>query len=454
VILDRRRFLTALGLGGAGAALAPSLVRADDSAPKRLIVLSTGHGTPYEHWKMRPGSEPDEGTWVADLAGLQQAEFSRSLAPLHEHRKRLLCLDGLSLASAELDLPGYRHEKGWIHAWTGGWAHFTGADLFSTEPSLDQLVARHVARPDRLQSLELQVHEGRPICHAGKAQQLPLEGVPARAWERIFGLAQSTDPLVGAQGSVLDYASREYDAVRRTLGASDRSKLDIHFELVRQLEQRIAGLSEASCAAPELLGVDLEDYNATFDAHTEIIAAAFACDMVRVVALSLGDLPSEAFGWGHYLSGDAHNDFAHRIFEDPQAAEAMSDYTGQHATQLARLISMLEAIPEGSGSVMDNTLIVWGSEIADGWHGLEKYCVTVAGGSWAFELGRYAHWPWNNTPIPMVAPSGMTPGSGLPHQHLLVSVAQAMGLDLDHVGLVNAMTLQGERVDFIGGLPL
>ncbi|MEO0604725.1 MAG: DUF1552 domain-containing protein, partial [Myxococcota bacterium] len=379
--MNRRQFLTALGLSGVGTALPRPSWGVTGGAPKRLIIVSTGHGTPYEHWRMRPTGEPDEASWVADLVGLEASAFSRSLAPLHAHRRRLQCLDGLSLATAELDIPGYRHEKGWLHAWTGAWAHFTGADLFSTTPSLDQLVARQISRSDRLPSLELTISSGRPVCHAGAAQQLPLEADPRRVWDRMFGLAGSSDPSIASASSVLDFARAEHEALAPKLSAGDRTKLDLHFDLVRQLEQRITGLSQAACDAPDIasLATETQGYNGLFDAFTELVAAAFTCDLVRVVTLSLGDLPSEDFGWGQYLSGDAHNDFAHRIYEDPLAAEAMSDYTAHHAAQMGRLVSTLEGIPEDGGSLMDNTLIVWGSELGDGWHSFERYCVSLLG---------------------------------------------------------------------------
>lgn len=455
MIFDRRRFLCALGLAGATAALPRPSWAVGQAPPKRLIILSSGHGTPYPHWRMRPRGQGDAGTWREDLNGLAAEDFSRSLAPLHAHRRRLNCLDGLSLATAELDLPGYRHEKGWLHAWTGAFVNFTGSDLFATQPSLDQVVARAIARPDRLPSLELGINGGRPICHAGRAQQMPLEESPRATWDRLFGLGTTSDPLRRAQGSVLDFAKAEHEALRGRLSANDQAKLDTHFELVRQLEQRIQGLSEATCEpAPERGADRLAAYNANFDAFTEIIAAAFTCDLTRVATISLGDLPASDIGWGNYLSGDVHNDFAHGIYDDPQAALAMSDYTAHHAAQVARLVTALEAIPEAGGSVMDSTLIVWGSELGDGWHSLEKYCVSMLGGAWAFSTGRYHHFPWNRTPIVMQAYGGPTTGAGQPHQHLLVSVAQAMGLSVDHVGMREVRNREGALVNLTGPLAL
>ena len=454
MILNRRRFLSALGLTGAAATLGlPRRAGATTGgAPKRLIVISTSHGTVYDGWKMRNGGQDEAQPYELDLTSIDAADWSRGLAPLAPHADRLLVMDGLSMSTAELDLPGYRHEKGWIHAWTGDWVYFPGSSLLSTGASLDQLVAAEIARPDRLPSLELSVMEGRPICHAGKAQQLPMEDDPAQAWQRIFGLSTSNDPLVAAQGSVLDFALAEHAKLGPKLGRADKARLDAHFELVRQLEQRIQGLATAECSEPDV-PVTTEDYDNHFKAHADLVASAFSCDMTRVVSMSLGDVPSEAFGWGWYLSGDAHNDFAHRLYEDEQAATAMTDYHAFHSAQMAYLISLLESIPDtDGGTLMDNTLIVWGGELADGWHGYERYFSAVAGGSWYFRPGRYVHWP-QQTPIGVLNGSGLTSLSGKPHQHLLTSVARAMGVDVDYVGIPEVQNLAGERISLTGELP-
>lgn len=462
MISSRRRFLSALGLAGAGAAVAPTVglrrAFASSDAPKRLIILSTGHGTVYDGWKMRPGGLGEAGRWEASLASLGAADFSRALEPLHPYRSRVNVFDGLVQATAERDIPGYRHEKGWIHAWTGAPVYFTGSDLFATQPSLDQIVAREIARPDRLASMELDVLYGREICHAGLAQRLPLEGDPQRAFDRVFGLTTASDPLAVAQGSVLDFARAEHQSVRGKLGKGDQSRLDTHFELVRQLERRLEGLSTATCSTlpdRESLMTSGERYDQTFAAQAEVVAAAFSCDFTRVAAISMGDIPSEDFGWGDYLSGDAHNDFAHRVYIDPMAAQAMTDYTRHHAQQVANLIAMLEAIPDADGgSLMDHTLIVWGSEMGDGWHGYQHWCALTAGGGWAWDTGRYLHFPQDTSPFRIAVPEGgFSDAAGLPHQHLLTSVAQAMGVETDHVGMKEITTKKGEKVDLTGGVP-
>ena len=461
--LSRRRLLEALGLSGAAAALhrrgSSGVACAAEGAPRRLLVLSTTHGTVYEAWRMRPGKKAsaDGFDWTADLGSMTAAELSPILAPLYAHRRRMLPVDGLSLTSAELDVDGYRHEKGWLHAWTGAWAYFTGHDLYATEPSLDQLVAAQIARPDRLSSLELAVQDGRPICHSGLAQQLPLETSPEGAYSRLFGLSQAASPLLTAQGSALDLARDEFRALKGRLGSEDLARLQTHFDLVRDLETRISGLAAMSCPAaadPTQFAVNTLDYALEFETMATLIAAAFSCDATRVITLSLGDPFSKDFGWGGYLSGDVHFDFAHRIYQDEQAMLAMIDCDVYTAGLVAQLLDLLAATPDVDGrSLLDNTLVVWGNELGDGWHGYRRYCPVLFGGDWALKTGRYVHLAEGGTPVDMATPEGMLP-SNIPHQHLLISIARAMGADVDHVGLPALRTPAGEDIDLTGDLEI
>ncbi len=403
---------------------------------------------------------PETQPWSLDLTSLDENDLSAPLAPLHPHRRRLLVLDGLSLATAELDAGGNRHDRGWIHAWTGNNADFSARDTRSTSASLDQLVAAHVARPDRLPSLELSVdaalEAGRPIAYNVGGVRLPAENTPLRAWERVFGPASSGDAVGARRRTTLDFAYREYRARAAGFDAVDRTRMESHFGLVDRLGRRLEGLATLSCAAPPRPAAAFEQYDRRFDAFADVIAAAFSCDITRVVSLSLGEMPTSEFGAGH-VSDKVHKGIAHYIYDDPAKHAAMTDYVRHHARQVARLVATLEAVPDaGGGSVMDNTLIVWGSELGDGWHGYSRYNPVLIGGSWTFRTGRYLYRP-HETPIRMRVPSQVAPGgrtrfAGVPHQRLLVSVARAMGLDVDHVGLRQVRGQRGDFVDVSGPL--
>jgi len=460
-MMQRRSLLKLLGLSGACAGLTTSqlgrVLADDDSGPvRRLIVISHCHGWPYDAWKMRPGGLADDAAWDVDLTDLSLDDFSGPLAPLYEHRQRMLALDGLSLATAELDMDGNRHDTGWVHAWTGNWADFSGVGTKAHSASLDQLVAAHIARSDRLPSLEISVDDvnepGRPISYGLDGARIPVESTPDRIWQRLFGASVADDPLALRQRAVLDYAYEEYAQLAPRLDAAGRDKLDAHFDLVQRLGDRLEGMATLSCdAMPEVPGA-LSTYEQRFDAFAELIGAAFTCDITRVVTLSLGEIPTADFGWDH-LTDDVHKGLAHEIYNDPEKHLAMADYLTMHAQQVARLVSLLESLPDGDGSsVMDNTLIVWGSELANGWHGYQHYCPVLIGGSWHFRPGRYLHWP-HETPVQVLVPNGYSTVAGKPHQQLLVSAAQAMGVSVDQVGLDHVQGQTGELVDCTGPLP-
>lgn len=456
--MRRREFLKFLG--GAGAlglmpGLGGSWAMAEGDAPKRFLLLSHCHGWPYDAWKMHPRDVALNVSQKWMLDGFDESEWSQALRPLYRHRHRLNVLDGLSLSSAELDLDGNRHDTGWIHAWTGTKADFSGTDTRSTGASIDQLIARHIARTDRLPSLELALNDaretGRPVAYTSAGIRLPVETDPARIWSRVFGPSNVPDPLAMRRQGVLGYAYREFQRISERVSSAHRAKLDAHFELVNDLGTRLEGMASLSCrTTPAMPGVG-SDYGGRFDLLTDLIGATFGCDATRVISLSLGEMPTAYFGWDH-LTEDVHKGLAHDIYDDPQKYQAMSDYIEMHAQQVARLVDRLSDIPDVDGrSVMDNTLIVWGSELADGWHGYQHYCPLIIGGDWHFETGNYHYWP-HETPIDILTRTGYASRSGKPHQHLLVSLAQAMGLSVEAVGLEFLISQQGGVIDTRGPL--
>jgi len=462
--MNRRSFMKRMGVGcaGMGLGLQGRLAHAlPDQTPRRLIIISHCHGWPYDAWKMRPEGADLTSPWELDFTATSESDFSQPLAPLFAHRHRMLALDGLSLVSAELDVDGNRHDTGWVHAWTGDQADFSGSDTRAMGASLDQRVAAMLARGDRLPSLELSVDAaqegGRPIAYSEAGVRLPVSNTPTLAWQRLFGLSANTDPLLLRQQEVLAFAKSEYDTLSPQLSTIQRERMGAHYELLGRLGDRISGLAGLTCAEMPESPAPVDSYSERFDGFAELIAAAFSCDITRVVSLSLGEMPTADFGWDH-LTDDIHKGIAHGMYDDEDKHQAMTDYLTLHAEQVARLVSLLESMPDTDGrSVMDNTLIVWGSELANGWHGYQHYCPVIIGGEWHFRTGRYKYWP-HETPagilVPAsVDPSGYSAAAGLPHQHLLVSVGQAMGLSGDTFGLSHVQGQNGEYIDCSGPLP-
>ena len=196
--MNRRDFMRILGVSGAFAGVSTShlarLLAAAPAqgAPKRLIVISHCHGWPYDAWKMRPDGFDTSIPGSFSLKNMALEDFSIPLAPLYTHRHLMLPVDGLSLATAELDMDGNRHDTGWIHSWTGNWVDFGSADTGATSASLDQRVAAHIAVRRSITLLTLMRTSGGQLQKNFPAWDKAPPPVPTAAWRPCKRRAWST----------------------------------------------------------------------------------------------------------------------------------------------------------------------------------------------------------------------------------------------------------------------
>ncbi|MBC8071012.1 MAG: DUF1552 domain-containing protein [Deltaproteobacteria bacterium] len=439
--MNRRQFLAALGLAS-GSLFLPSLDGGRAHAatpPRRFIVFYTQNGCWYDGWKMRRPGLGEADRWRFDLVGAEASEFSEQLAALHPWRDRIAIVDGLAMVSAEADVAGIlRHEIGHVHSLTGGMVEVVSGRAFASAPSLDQLVADANARPDRLRSIELGV--GDPpgsVSHRDRLQMLPFAQRPDEVFQQLFGLVGRGGGVWSEQGSVLDRTAQRYAELAQQLSGDDRKKLEAHRELVRDLERRVTGLASASCNSPTLEAAP-RGYREDYTALVGLLASAMACDLVRVATVQLGDIPGELLG----VSGvDVHDEHAHSVFTSASAQEVMSRWQALHAAQFAELLAALDAVPEGGGTMLDHTVCLWVSELADGSHGFEKWPVVIAGGS-GLRLGQYVHLP-SDTPYAGVRwDFSKLPAMGMPHQRLLTTVGRSLGVVDAHGDPLAAMPVR------------
>ena len=246
---------------------------------------------------------------------------------------------------------------------------------------------------------------------------------------------------------MLDLVASRYDAVSGVISAEDRQKLDVHRDLVRALEQQVAGLAGASCPGEPTRADSYGDYDTDFTNHVGLMTAALACDLTRVVSIQMGQLTTEQLG---APAGDVHAEYAHGIYDSPLAADVMTEYGRVHAQHFAQILSMLDSIPEAGGTMLDNTIVLWMSEMADSWHGFDTYPAVIAGGGGRFRLGRHIHYA-RQTPYAGLSYEGES-FMGVPHQKLLNSVAQGMGLTLQ-MPVTSLPGSDGSTIDCTGVLP-
>lgn len=474
---DRRRFLTALGVG-AGSLYLPSLAwRAGRSAaqppspPKRLAFFITPHGMVPPSWHMRdPAALASDHEF--DLRGLAESEFSSIFQPLHSLRQKLLILDNLTMATSIAESgrvrsgighDGNEHHLGQAHLLTSTWSvQRSGSTAIGGGRSLDQEIAAAVAVPGRIASRVYGANHQHPYSFVAPNEPSPRESNPTNAFRDLMGLLPSgpsapaastrADRLRAARGSVLDLAAGEYEGMSRRLAGGDRDKLERHRQLVRDLEVSFGGSTPGggiACDPSLTLSGD------TVSQFAQLTALAFSCDITRVVTFVSPQLSNAQFGAPGHLN--MHQDIAHNSTEDaagysPEMAGHMASYYRAYAAQFARFCEVLDSVPEGDGTLLDHTAVVWCTELSTGTHWRDRLPRVVAGGAGGyFRTGRYVYYATTNlTPFSW----GRAGQVGPAESHLHVSLMHAMGMtERDSFGLAEVPDAEGATISLRGPLP-
>ncbi len=460
--IHRRRLLQAMGLAS-GSLFLPSLFgprTARAVPPKRLMIFFSQHGPPTGRWEMRRPGYPDTGSdWVMPLDDPDPMSFSDVLRPLHPHREKLNIVEGLSMTSAYIEHGFSSNNHG------AAIANRLAAQGGVSGPSYDQLIAEASTPSGGFPYLfysngSCACWSSSPIYDTAGSQVNPgrLGGFSflPNAFDRVFGaLPASGAPTTPTplemsrmrRESTLALVRGEYDQVVGRLSLEDRQKLERHRDMIRDLENRVSTAAALSCERPASPASGLSTAEVTDSALTQLFPVAMACDLTRVGMLAAGQLSTSDIGAPSGL--DVHQDVSHPSQSDP-AQTWMVNYYSYHAQQFARLVEAFDSVPEDGGTMLDNSLLIWMPEHANGWHDMHDMMFVMAGGAGgAIPTGRYLRYD-QNLPSP---PGGRGLTIGPPHTKLLVSIMQAFGLDRTSLGITSATAEDGSTIDLTGSLP-
>jgi hypothetical protein len=437
--MNRRQVLKALGVASAAAPLLPALDgwAAPGTAPRRLLLVFSSGGMVAENfWPKVDAPATGEGP-------LDTTEFSfapeSSLAPLTPFKQDLVIVNNIG---RKLEGVGGAHERAMGGLWTG--SRLNQGDQFGgggwpSGPSVDQIIAHGLPHKSDFQSLEIAVQPFGPgaaggtmqhMCYAGSNQPVPPEGNPYKLFDRLFGGAPpgsgiSPDQIRAERRSVIDLVKSEIGETSTRVGRDDRMKIEAHLEATRSIERRLQVGTPKSCLIPLPSGrIDLdanENFPPLLKLQTDLLVSAFACDRTRVATLQW----SRSFSMVRHTWLD-NNEGHHTLSHDPGQKPILTAINRWYTEQLAYLIGALKKIPEGQGSVLDNTLLVYCNELNTGWTHKPGPTPTVLAGHLGGKLrtGRYVDYgkdsPWVQG-------------------NLLVTLCHAMGLD---------------KVDSVGNLPV
>ncbi|MBL8799453.1 MAG: DUF1552 domain-containing protein, partial [Planctomycetia bacterium] len=341
------------------------------AAPNRMAFLYVPNGKNMADWTPQA-----DGT---------DFELPHILQPLEAHRKDLLVLTGLTADKARAHGDG-----GGDHARALG-AFLTGCQPRKTDGtdiragiSVDQVAAGRIGDQTRLPSLEIGCEHGAMAgnCDSGYScvysstmswrsatQPLPKEVNPKLVFERLFG--NGPDALRAKRDqdrkSVLDFVREDAGDLRNKLGINDQRKLDEYFSAVRDIEQRILRAEKLPpVKVPD--GVRPQAIPAVYEEHIrmmcDLLVLAFQADITRVCTFVLANEGSNK-PYPFIGVSEGHHDLSHHE-NNPKKKEKIRDINTFHVKQLAYLLTKLKSIPEGDGTLLDHSMIVYGSGNSDG----------------------------------------------------------------------------------------
>ncbi len=344
------------------------------------------------------------GYWVPEATGALPAKLPHILESLQNLREHTVVLSGLWSKSAEPP-EGTTGSDHWVAA-----AYLTGikpkktagSDATVGSPTIDQIIARKIGQETLLPSLQLSVEDPNSSssnCGEGyscsytnsiswidlpklpneteaRTSPLPMELNPQVVFERLFGSGTTPEMRTARMKqnqSILDSILGELAGLRKELGAADRLTVNQYTDEIREIERRIQIAAKASSSVPE---IDLppgvpEQFDEHIKLHWDITALAFRADITRVVTL-LGarDLTARTYPFpkgalfpNGGVSVGFHGGSHHQ--EDPVQIRRYADLNRYHVSMLAYLAEKLRSTPDGDGTLLDHSLIMYGTNMGN-----------------------------------------------------------------------------------------
>lgn len=418
--LQRARSASASAGGAAGGA----------AAPRRMVHAFIPNGV-------------DPGAWMPDPRR-PNAPLPDSLAPLEKLRSRFTVIRGLAHGNARAlgDGPG-DHARSAACFLTGAHPVKTAGDDIAAGISVDQVAAAAIGDRTPLPSLELGCEPALQSgdCDSGyscaysaniswRSPSRPnLKEIRPRAvFERLFAMGpegESRDARrrrLASRRSILDFVRGDASRLEGRLGRADRHRMDEYLEGVRALERRLEMVARVTDDPSEVAGFDVPrgvpgDYAEHVRLMNELLVLALRLDRTRIATFMLANEGSNR-PYPFLDVREGHHHLSHHG-GDQHKAEQVRRINRFQSEMLADLLQRMDAVEEPGGTLLDHTMLVYGSAIRDGdRHDHEDLPVLVAGGGAA----------------------GLTPGRiidagrGTPMCNLHLALLQRMGVEQDAFG--------------------
>ncbi len=402
-------FARAGSVAGAGS-VAKTAGTGAAAAPTRMAFIFVPNGVDLEHW-----------TPATEGYGFKLPYILEPLAPVQND---MMVLSGLThdKGRANGDGPG-DHARSASVFLTGAQPRKTDGENIRSGISVDQVAAREIGHRTRFSSLELGVDAGRNagncdsgyscayssnISWAAEATPVGKEINPRLVFERLFASGSPKEIDKGAQQreilqqSVLDFVAEDAKALQSRLGRNDVRKLDEYLTGIREIERR---LGTAHAAAPMAHEIDYQipggvpgSYAEHLRLMCDMMVLAFQTDSTRVATMMFANAGDNK-NYRNIGVRDGHHDLSHHG-RNQEKLEKIRKINRFHVQHLSYLLQRLKSIPEGEGTLLDHSMICYGSAISDGdRHNNENLPIVLAGGGGGtLDTGRHVRY---DTETPM-----------------------------------------------------
>jgi hypothetical protein len=349
-------------LKGAGATIALPLL--DAMLPAGTALAQTAAVSPRLGFVYFPhGALQDE--WQPTRVG-RDPDLPFILQPLEPFREYVTVVSGLRNKGGESSSPHGIIEETWLNCVSPrSRSAKTGAGI-----TVDQIAARHLGKETSLPSLELCGEPGGMISFRTPDQPLPMESNPRKAFYAMFGQGdtkEEREAILNTTSSLLDYVKDSTASLNRRLDAADRARVNDYLDSVREIERRVQRLEEnARSLRDDLPGAPLgppEEFGELLDIQFEMIALSFQTNRTRVATMKM----VEEASMRTYPNLNVHEAFHPTSHWGgfPDRIANLRKIQNYHTALFAKFVKRLAAMPEGNGSVLDQSIILFGSNMAN-----------------------------------------------------------------------------------------
>jgi len=366
--LSRRKVLRGLGTSVALPLLdamvpaATAIAQTAATVQPRLGFVYFPHGAVMENWVPR--------TTGTDF------EVSPILAPAAAHKNKMTIVSGLRNKPAESNDP-----HGIV---VGTWLRCVAPNDFSDPAkgiTADQIAAQQIGQGTTFPSIEVGTPSGGPCapgfsCSFGSSMAfqtpemgLPIENNPRKLFFQLFGQgdnATERSAIVDETGSILDSIMADASSLQRKLGAADIARVDNYLESVREIERRVQMMKSQDLSNVEIPPAPIGIPN-NFEDHLtilfDLIALAYQINLTNV-ATFLMEKEVSMRTYGNLGVTEAFHPLSHHG-DDPDKKERLTRVQAFHTQVFSRFLDKLDNMEEGDGTVLDNSIILFGSNMSN-----------------------------------------------------------------------------------------